>query len=555
VIQLADGRMWDKRSLFLRGIELDPGYALAYNNLANLLHPKDWVRLSDGTCWNQRSLYLAAIQLDPTFAVAFNNLGLSLGPWDKVTAGSACWTRAALHRRAIELNPRHACAYSDLAGALRPGQRLALSLRGVRRGPIVSFPFACPVLQQETVVLPDGRACDKADLLAGPFDSDRPWLPMQSLEGVWVVHVLVAATEALEADIYGRSTELQSFESEVARFLGKEAGLFFPSGTLAQRAALHAHVQQMDPSSGRLFLHPTSHLIHHDCLRDGPAQARLARGTVDRLPAFRVEVVGDFAQPMRPSDLAALRLGDVVVVEIPQRMNGGRSCSWEALTEIRRLVTQSGARLHMDGARLFEAVPYYGRDAHEVCALFDSVYISWYKGFGGMAGALLATTESVASLAADWRARLGGSLFTLTPQWLDAREQFRTYAGSFNQRFAQLQELVEAMSADPTLSSLLRFEPPKPESCMIHVYLRGDEGALQAAHDGVLAALGLKLWSRLRGRGYPADFREEEAPIEEEELYFEFLMGPANSQIPTELFLEGWRHFAEALAQKLGRPP
>ncbi|CAE7201211.1 ltaA, partial [Symbiodinium necroappetens] len=298
-----------------------------------------------------------------------------------------------------------------------------------------------------------------------------------------------------------------------------------------------------ESSSGRLFLHPTSHLIHHDCLRDGPAQARLARGKVERLPAFTVEVVGHFARPLCPEHLhSLLRPGDVVVIELPQRMNGGRTCRWETLMEIRRLTAESGARLHMDGARLFEAKPFYGRDVREICALFDSVYISWYKGFGGMAGALLAASDSLISLAADWRSRLGGGLFTFTPQWLDAREQLRCHLGSFTQRFLRLQELVEAMTAEPALSLFLRFEPPAPESCLIHVYLKGSEDMLQAAHDGVLNALGLKLWNRLRGVGYPASFcdDDEEAQSEAGECYFEFNMGPANAQIPISTFLEGW---------------
>ncbi|CAE7717375.1 ltaA, partial [Symbiodinium pilosum] len=298
----------------------------------------------------------------------------------------------------------------------------------------------------------------------------------------------VAAKEALEVDVYGHNEKLQQFEAEVAEFLGKEAGLFFPTGTLAQRATLHAHFQQMESASARLFLHPTSHLIHHDCLRDGPAQAELARGNVDRLPAFSVQVVGDFARAVRPGDLQSrLGPGDVVVVEIPQRMNGGRTCFWDDLIEVRRLVTEAGARLHMDGARLFEAMPFYRKDIKEICALFDSVYISWYKGFGGLSGAMLTAPAALTMLATDWRARLGASMFSLAPQWLDAREQFRSYQGSFPERFARLQELVAAFKADTTLGALLRFEPAEPESCMIHIYLPGTDDTLEAAHDGFSA--------------------------------------------------------------------
>ncbi|CAJ1448577.1 unnamed protein product [Effrenium voratum] len=77
VVRLQNGSLWDKRSLFVKSIELalgpashslravcdaqrDPGWALAYNNLANLLAPQEWVRLADG-CWDRRGLYLAAL--------------------------------------------------------------------------------------------------------------------------------------------------------------------------------------------------------------------------------------------------------------------------------------------------------------------------------------------------------------------------------------------------------------------------------------------------------------------------------------------------------------
>ena len=73
-----------------------------------------------------------------------------------------------------------------------------------------------------------------------------------------------------------------------------------------------------------------------------------------------------------------------VVIEVPHRMNGGRSISWTELREIAQLAKTAGARLHMDGARLCEALPFYalqGSEREAICAVFDSIYISWYPSF------------------------------------------------------------------------------------------------------------------------------------------------------------------------------
>lgn len=348
--------------------------------------------------------------------------------------------------------------------------------------------------------------------------------------------------------MYGAAAGLQKFETEVAGLLGKEKGLFFPTGTLAQRAALHSHLEQLG-QPGRLLLHQTSHLVHHDCLRDGQRQAKRARlEAEERLPMFKVALVGEFQCPLALKDFevagAQVSKGDVVAVELPQRMNGGRTMAWDDLVKLAAKTREAGARLHMDGARIWEAQPFYGVELRKICELFDSVYVSFYKGLGGMNGAMLCSTEGIIGLASQWRARLGGSLFTLAPHWLDAREQLQSGEGSFAERFRKLREVVSALSADATVGSAVRFEPPLPESCMVHGYLKGTEQDMEEAHAKALKASGIRLWNRLRGRGYASDGKLDGLAAE---VYFEWNMGPANAAIPTEIYLRGWKAFAEEL--------
>jgi len=77
--------------------------------------------------------------------------------------------------------------------------------------------------------------------------------------------------------------------------------------------------------------------------------------------------------------------------------------------------------VHLDGARLWESQPFYDRPHAEIAALADSVYVSFYKGLGGLAGAALAGPADLVAQSRRWRTRHGGTLFTLAPYAVAAR--------------------------------------------------------------------------------------------------------------------------------------
>lgn len=360
------------------------------------------------------------------------------------------------------------------------------------------------------------------------------------------------------ADIYGQNEGLQCFEADVAKALGKEAAAFFATGTLAQRVALHVHVRQLDESKSRVILHPTSHLVQANPLLDGEAQAKRARTEASEwLSAFDVAFAGEFTRPLSLADISGpsgsgVATGDIIVVELPQRMNGGRAMPWADLVKLAAVARGTGARLHMDGARLWEVQPFYERPLQDICALFDSVYVSFYKGLGAMNGAVLCGDHAFVHEAKTWRKRLGGQSWTFAPQWLDAQIQFETLVKgasslpTFAARFAKLREVVQALSEDSLVRHLVRFEPPIPEATLVHGYLRGSVDGLEAAHSRVQKETGLRLWSKLRGHGYRSPSASTTEPHSEEH-YFEWNMGPANASLLTEDFLRGWVALAKEL--------
>ena len=298
----------------------------------------------------------------------------------------------------------------------------------------------------------------------------------------------------IDADVYGRSPTVQAFENDVAVLLGKDAGCFFMTGTLAQLTALRAHTSADGGGAGMqlggcggmegadtlsftgvarvIAVHPTSHIAHHDCLRNGQRQDALfhAHAAVNadglRLVSFgmmhAVPSLTEFAL------MLAQHRPCVVVLELPQRMCGGRTVQWEDLVKMRELATKAGAKLHMDGARLWEVQPYYDRPLADICALFDTVYVSFYKGLGAMAGSMLCGGTDVIDRCRSLKTAHGGTPFSVTTEVVHAQLMLAAHLSTFSHRYERLVQFVDAIAAIPALSTILRFDPPSPQSCLIH---------------------------------------------------------------------------------------
>ena len=92
-------------------------------------------------------------------------------------------------------------------------------------------------------------------------------------------------------------------------------------------------------------------------------------------------------------------------------MNGGGTPSWDDLVEISTYLRGKRVKLHMDGARLFEVLPYYGKPLEELAALFDTVYVSFYKGIGALASAMVLGPRDVLDAVRAQVSKRGGKLF------------------------------------------------------------------------------------------------------------------------------------------------
>ena len=200
----------------------------------------------------------------------------------------------------------------------------------------------------------------------------------------------------------GRTPPSPRLTDRMAAYLGKESAVFVPSGTMANEIAVLVHCDRGD----ELIAHYDSHIVNFE----GGAVAALGGVMVRSLH-------GDHGM-FDPDDLQqairrrARHLPRTKLVSIEQTTNLGGGAVWpvatlDAMSDITR---NNDLRLHMDGARLINAVVASGLDASRHAAPFDTVYMDFTKGLGAPVGAILAGNKDMISQAWVWKQRLGGSL-------------------------------------------------------------------------------------------------------------------------------------------------
>jgi len=188
----------------------------------------------------------------------------------------------------------------------------------------------------------------------------------------------------------------------VAELLGKEAGLFLPSGTMCNQIAIKLHCSPGD----EVLMHSLAHVG----FSEGGALAALSGAIPTGLPAKRGVFSADqVRKAIRPINRYAPRTS---VVSVEQTSNGGGGTPWSlsAIEEIAEVAREYNLVLHMDGARLFNAVVATNTPAKDFSAHFDTVWVDFSKGLGAPVGAVLAGKQELIEEAWNWKQRLGGAM-------------------------------------------------------------------------------------------------------------------------------------------------
>lgn len=251
---------------------------------------------------------------------------------------------------------------------------------------------------------------------------------------------------------YSNDHGARLLEDKMAKLLGVEAALWFPTGTLAQGIAARIHGQQT--KSDRLLLHPSSHLLLHE-----EQGYQYAHGCT-------AKVIGKWREPLTPADI--IDNSGCVFVELPQRHSGGKLPSWNALQGIKKYCKTQGMPLHMDGARLWSCRPFYNNKSYaDIVAGFDTVYVSLYKDIGSMGGAILAGSQVFIDDARKWRTRLGGFSVGSWPLIYDALHVIDKRIEQMPAFIEKAKQLANAVRHIPGLC----IDPVVPHTNLFHILL------------------------------------------------------------------------------------
>jgi threonine aldolase len=280
----------------------------------------------------------------------------------------------------------------------------------------------------------------------------------------WLAGWADSAHVGLALDSYSQGPAITQLEHEVAGLLGKEAGLWFPKGIMAQQAALLVYAG----ASGRrvVALHPKSHLA----VDEADALQRLAGLTPVRIgPDIRHFSAADLQKIGEP--LAA------VTLELPLRRAGYQALDWDELSAISDWARQRGVMFHLDGARLWEVQPWVDRPLSAIAGLADSVYVSLYKGLGGLGGCVLAGSAALIEAAKPWRLRFGGDLPCAFPMIISALDGLRNTLPLMGEYFRHACAIAQAIEATPGL----RVFPAEPHCNSFQVHFCAGAEAMQQA--------------------------------------------------------------------------
>jgi threonine aldolase len=275
-----------------------------------------------------------------------------------------------------------------------------------------------------------------------------------------VLSKLAARIDAGESE----TDAVTRLEERLAELLGKPAAVMFPSGTMAQQVAMRIHADRRGTRT--VAFHPQCHLEVHEHKGYSAVHGLSAALVGD---PFTLIQLSDLAEVVEP--VAALLL------ELPQRDLGGQLPSWDDLVAQTEWAHGRGAATHMDGARLWEAQPFYDRPHAEIAALFDSVYVSLYKGLMAMSGAVLAGQRDLIEHARLWRDRLGGDMARCWPLAIAAErglDELLPRMPEFADRARKLAALLAELPG-------VHVVPDPPQTAMFHVHLDASPLAVTVA--------------------------------------------------------------------------
>ncbi|MCH6201062.1 aminotransferase class I/II-fold pyridoxal phosphate-dependent enzyme [Aquiflexum sp. LQ15W] len=225
--------------------------------------------------------------------------------------------------------------------------------------------------------------------------SDTLTKPTQGmLEAMWSAQV--------GDDVFGEDPTVNALEQKLADMFGMEAGLFCPSGTMTNQIAIRLHTRPQT----ELICHKYSHIYLYEgggIMSNSHASVKLLDGEYGKISP------SDIADAINPDDVHA---PETTLVSLENTMNkgGGSIYTLEEIKPIKALCDQHGIKLHLDGARIFNALVVTGESPKAWGAMFDTISVCLSKGLGCPVGSVLLGSKEDIKRARKVRKSFGGGM-------------------------------------------------------------------------------------------------------------------------------------------------
>ena len=203
-------------------------------------------------------------------------------------------------------------------------------------------------------------------------------------------------------DVFGEDPSINALEAKSASMFGMEAGLFCPSGTMTNQLAIKTHTQAGD----EVICEELSHVYQYEgggIASNSGCSVKLLQGNRGRITASQILAA------INPEDVHK-PISRLISLENTCNRGGGACYDFKEFEEIQKIAKTHHLGLHLDGARIFNAIVHKKEDSKQYGKVFDSISICLSKGLGAPVGSVLVGDAAFIKKARRWRKVFGGGM-------------------------------------------------------------------------------------------------------------------------------------------------
>lgn len=249
--------------------------------------------------------------------------------------------------------------------------------------------------------------------------------------------------KGIPLDNYSLGGVVEELENRMAKILGKESAIFMPTGTLAN----HIAVRQLAGNKRKVLVQSDSHLYRDsgDCANtlSGLNLIPLGKNKVD----FDLKEVEE-AYARTEAGRVETHIG-MISIESPVRRYNNQLFDFDQMKAISEFARKKNIKMHLDGARLFNACVHSNKSPAEYAALFDTVYVSLYKNFNAASGAILAGTKEFTNGLYHTRRMFGGGMPQVWPFAAVANNYLESFLSDYKKSLERADELFAVLRKNP----------------------------------------------------------------------------------------------------------